>query len=64
MKKKQPKEEKRAEQYMTICNLFEALWLQRRSKNYYDVDTDNLPPLTSPQARKLAAFVFEVLEIE
>lgn len=55
--------DKRAEQYTILCNLFEALWIKRRDKDYYDIDTDDLPPLTSPQARKLASFVFEVLEV-
>jgi hypothetical protein len=52
--------DKQAEIYMTLCNLFEAIWLKRRSKTYYEINTNNLPPMTSPQARKLATFVFDL----
>jgi hypothetical protein len=50
-----------ADKYMKLCNLFEALWLKRNDTDYYDIDLDNLPPLTSPQARRLATFVFELM---
>jgi hypothetical protein len=46
-----------AERYMTLCNLFEAIWLKRQDANYYDIDLNNLPAVTSPQARELATFV-------
>jgi hypothetical protein len=46
-----------ANRFMTLCNLFEGIWLQRQDPDYYDVDLDNLPALTSPQARRLATFV-------
>ena len=51
-----------ADTYMTLCNLIEAMWLKRNDKDYYDIDTANLPPMTSPQARKLATFIMETIE--
>lgn len=53
-----------AEKYMVICNLIEAIWLKKDAKDYYDIDLQDLPPLTSPQARKIASFIFDVLEVE
>ena len=50
-----------ANTYMTVCNLIEAMWLKRNDKDYYNIDTTNLPPMTSPQARKLATFIMETI---
>lgn len=52
--------DKQAEIYMTLCNLFEAIWLKRRSNTWYEIDTSNLPPMTSERARNLATFVFDL----
>jgi len=46
MTKKQS--ERYANQYATLCNLIEGIWLKRKDKDYFDVDLDNLPNLTSP----------------
>lgn len=51
-----------AERYTIICNLIEALWLKRKDEDYYNVDLQNLPNLTSPQARKIANFIIETLQ--
>jgi hypothetical protein len=53
-----------AETYTTICNLIEAIWLKRNDKDYYNIDTTNLPPLTSPQARKLATFIMHIIDAD
>lgn len=50
------------EKYTTICNLIEALWIKRKDEDYYNVDVENLPNLTSPQARKIANFIMDTLE--
>ena len=50
--------------YSILCNLIEAIWLQRRAKKYYDIDLDAVLAgeinLTSPQARKIATFIDEL----
>ena len=51
-----------ANTYMTLCNLIEAMWLKRNDKDYYNIDTTNLPRMSSPQARKLADFIMETIE--
>jgi hypothetical protein len=56
--------DKFAEKFATICNLIEAIWLKRKAKDYYEINLEDLPPLTSPQARKIAGFIFDVLEVE
>ena len=48
---------KEAIRFTKVCNLIETLWAQRLEDNYYDVDFDDLLPMTSPQARKIAGFV-------
>jgi hypothetical protein len=48
-----------AERYMILCNI-EAIWLKRNDPDYYDVDLENLPRLTSPQARRIATFIEEL----
>ncbi len=48
---------KDAMRYMQLCNLIETLWMNRRSKDYYDVDLTDLVPFTSPQARRIATFI-------
>jgi hypothetical protein len=53
-----------AEKYMIICNLIEAIWQKRKDDNYYDVDLNNLPNLTSPQARKIATFITDTLGVD
>ncbi len=45
------------DRYMILCNLIEAIWLKRADKNYYDIDLDDLPAMTSPQARRVATFI-------
>jgi hypothetical protein len=54
--------EQYAEKYTTLCNLIEALWLKRLDADYYKVDLENLPNLTSPQARKIAMFIMETVQ--
>lgn len=53
-----------AERYTIICNLIEALWFKRKDEDYYNVDLENLPNLTSPQARKIANFIIETLQAQ
>jgi hypothetical protein len=54
---KETEVEKLAERYGILCNLIEAIWLKKDDPDYYDIDLENLPPLTSPQARKIALFI-------
>lgn len=49
--------DKQAKRYTTLCQLIEAFWMKRHDSDYYDVDLNQLPPLTSPQARRIAAFI-------
>ena len=51
-----------SEHYTKLCSLFEAIWLKRADEDYYNIDTENLPAMTSPQARKLATWVFNLLD--
>lgn len=51
-----------AERYTTICNLIEAIWFKRKDEDYYNIDLENLPNLTSPQSRKIANFIMEALD--
>jgi hypothetical protein len=44
--------------YMTLCNLIETLWVVDPSEK---IDFDNLLPMTSPQARRIATFIVETL---
>ena len=53
-----------AERYTIICNLIEALQLKRKDEDYYNLDLENLPNLTSPQARKIANFIVETFEAQ
>jgi len=48
---------KDAIRYMKLCNLIETLWCNRKSKKYYEIDFDDLVPLTSPQARRIATYI-------
>jgi hypothetical protein len=52
------------DRYTILCNLFEAIFLKRLDKDYYNIDVENLPSLTSPQARKLASFVESLFEYD
>jgi hypothetical protein len=48
--------------YMVLCNLIETLWFQRKDKDFYEVDFNNLAPFTSPQARKIASFIDDLYQ--
>lgn len=61
MTKKQ--QEQHAEKFTIMCNLIETLWLQRKAKDYHTIDLDNLANLTSPQARRVAMFIMQTLEV-
>jgi hypothetical protein len=50
-------EEIQSARYAVLCKLIEAIWLKREDDDYYEIDLENLPPLTSPQARKIATFI-------
>ena len=51
-----------SERYTKLCSLFEAIWLKRSDEDYYDIDTENLPAMTSPQAFKLATWVLDLFD--
>jgi hypothetical protein len=52
----------RAEKFGILCSLIEGIWLKRDDEDYHDVDLDCLPPLTSPQARRIAYFIMDTLD--
>jgi hypothetical protein len=54
--------EREATRYMILCNLIETMWVNRAKKYYYKVDYARLMPLTSPQAREIAAFIHSLYE--
>jgi hypothetical protein len=54
--------EREAERYMILCTLIETMWVNRAKKYYYKVDYARLVPLTSPQAREIAAFINSLYE--
>jgi Recombination endonuclease VII len=54
---------KTVQRYATLCNLIEAIWIKRNDEDYYNVDLEDLPPLTSPQARRIATFIEELFEV-
>jgi len=53
-----------AHRYMVLCNLIEAIWAKRLDRDYYNIDLTDLPPFTSPQARRIATFIEELFEEE
>lgn len=59
-----PNDDDFAEKYTTICNLVEAMWLKRTDNDYYNIDLQNLPAMTSPEARRIANFIFEALGVD
>ena len=54
--------ERVAERYGILCSLIETMWVNRAKKDYYKVDYTRLMPLTSPQAREIAAFIDSLYE--
>jgi len=57
VKSKRTSLSKQAIRYMTLCNLLEGMWML---ENPWEVDLEDLPPVTSPQARKIALFIEEL----
>lgn len=53
-----------AERFTIICNVVEALWLKRLDPDYYAVKLDDLPTLTSSEARRIAAFIDDLYQSE
>jgi hypothetical protein len=45
------------ERYTLMCNLIEAIWL---ADNLNTLDLNDLPPLTSDGARRIASFIEDV----
>jgi hypothetical protein len=50
------------ERYTLMCNLIEAIWLAAKSDedNLNALDLNDLPPLTSDGARRIASFIEDV----
>jgi hypothetical protein len=55
------KKERYTNQYTTMCNLIEAIWLKKDDKDYYNIDLENLPSMTSPQVRTSALFIMQTV---
>jgi hypothetical protein len=57
-------EDEFAERYTELCNYIEAMWSKRKSKEYWNVQPKDILPVVSPQSRKVAMHICELLGID
>jgi len=57
---KRTNKQEEATRFMTLCNLLETMWAMKKP---WEVDTEELIPFTSPQARRIAGFIEELFEV-
>jgi len=46
-----------AGRYTTVCTSSRPIWQKRLDNDYYDIDLEDSPALTSPHARRIASFI-------
>ena len=54
-----------AERYGELCNYIEAMWANRKRKNYWQVREEDILNVVSPQSRAVAMHIcMEILGID